>query len=134
MKELRKIYAVINKLNKGQDYWEDLSSGYTPKEFKSWATKHSNQVKKSLKEFGVTKFETVSKGHFYYSMFAFSEATGWIYLSISDVRYFPLNQILIRTAESNKDYTGGRNQYINLMNEDSFVKDITNIVGGMRNA
>lgn len=41
----------------------------------------------------------------------------FVYISISDVRFFRnkwFNNILIRTAESEKDYHGGVNQYTSL--------------------
>ena len=40
----------------------------------------------------------------------------WVYISISDVRHWQdawFERLLIRTAEHEKDYTGGRNQYCN---------------------
>jgi len=120
---LETAYKELHKLDEGYEYWYRLSSGTTPKEFNAWATKHSNQLKKALTELGVSIFEKVSKGHFGYTMFAFSEKTGWIYLSVGDVRS-PLTQILIRTATSNKDYTGGRNNWIDLKSGGGFERTL----------
>jgi hypothetical protein len=52
--------------------------------------------------------------------FTLGEHSIW-YFSISDLRGFK-DKMLIRTATSYKDYTGGRNQYISLSSESSFEK------------
>ena len=56
----------------------------------------------------------VSTGHFYLSGFFFNPNTGkYAYFSTSDVRHFKdswWNNVLIRTAQHDKDYTGGSNQ------------------------
>jgi len=114
---MQKEYAALQKLDYGYDYWDRLSSGITPKEFKSWATKHSNQIKKIFSTFSNDwKFEKVSKGHFHYSFFAYSENYGWVYVFTSDVR--GKLEVIIRTAENNKDYSGGRNNFIDFSSED----------------
>ena len=51
----------------------------------------------------------------------------YIYMSISDVRYFPcewVENILIRTMQHDKDWSGGTNHYTDLIN---FTKDIANL-------
>ena len=62
------------------------------------------------------KLVSFSIGH--YILSGFIERTGkFIYFSISDVRHFPnewLHSILIRTAKSVKDYTGGFNSETSL--------------------
>lgn len=56
-----------------------------------------------------------SGSHFELSCFIKNNTSGrFAYLSISDVRYFKdawYNNILIRTAKHDKDYTGGSNDY-----------------------
>ena len=50
-----------------------------------------------------------------------------MYMSISDVRYFPcewVENILIRTMQHDKDWSGGTNHYTDLIN---FTKDIANL-------
>ncbi len=123
-----KIFNQLTKLDNGSEFWTAFNQSTTPKEFNSWATKHSNQLKKALKELGFTTFNKVSKGHFYYSLFVHSEATGWVYLSISDVRNGFLNQILIRTASSNKDFAGSTNNYIGLTDFERFDRDLRGFV------
>jgi hypothetical protein len=61
--------------------------------------------------------DTLSVGHFYISGFLKHMKTGeFVYISISDVRFFRdewYNQMLVRTAKSNTDYTGGANGHTN---------------------
>lgn len=56
------------------------------------------------------------KGWFYLSMFLQNEDTGeYMYLNTGDVRYFKdwwHDRLLIRTAKSDEDYTGGVNHEI----------------------
>jgi len=57
-----------------------------------------------------------NRGHFYVSGFI-KHKDKYAYFSCSDVRYFPeewSENILIRTANGPKDYTGGGNRYVNL--------------------
>ena len=88
----------------------ESSSGLTP-EFASFAREYKNELRKRLKD----EFEIVSfnRGHFYFSGFVKNIATGKLaYFSTSDVRYFPeswYKNILVRTAQHDKDYTGGSN-------------------------
>jgi hypothetical protein len=119
------MFKKLKALNKGSEYWYSLSSGTTPREFKSWATKHSNVLKKMLREFGFSEFK-VSKSHFYYTMFAYN-GRQWIYLSSGDVRLDDVI-ILIRTAESDKDYTGGSNCFIDTETEDRFKYDVADFM------
>jgi len=69
-----------------------------------------------LKQIG-REFELVnwSRGHFGVSGFLRNNANGkLVYFSISDVRHWPddwYNNILIRIAKHDKDYTGGSNNY-----------------------
>lgn len=52
----------------------------------------------------------------------------YVYISISDVRYFKdqwYNQMLIRTAKHDKDWTGGSNGYTDLPN---FKKNVERLL------
>jgi hypothetical protein len=71
-----------------------------------------NMVRKALKEADFTDIK-FSNGHYYFSGFA-TKNNKIIYFSISDVRYFPNDDLLIRTAKDYKDYTGGYNNYSSL--------------------
>lgn len=88
----------------------DSSSGLTP-EFEQFA----KDYRKSMTEIMRAGYKLVSwsRGHFYCSSFWRHEASGkLVYISCSDVRHFPEGwdrDILIRTAQHDKDYTGGSN-------------------------
>ena len=53
-----------------------------------------------------------SRGHFYCSCFFKLPDEKCYYVSMSDVRHFPGNPLLIRTAKNLEDYTGGSNNYL----------------------
>lgn len=78
-------------------------------------------IKKELKKL-MTGYELIDwlSGHFEFSSFFKSLKTGRIvYISCSDVRFWPdewFNNLLIRTAKDEKDYTGGSNDYASLPN------------------
>ena len=54
-----------------------------------------------------------SVGHFYISGF-FTKDKQVYYFSISDVRYFGVSRLLIRTAKEYNDFTGGSNNEITM--------------------
>ena len=93
-------------------YTFESSSALTP-EFAEF----SRQIKKELiRVMAGWELKDYSRGHFYFSAF-FEKAGRYIYVSCSDVRYFKddwYNNLLVRTAEGVKDYTGGRNTYATL--------------------
>jgi len=75
----------------------------------------ARDFKKYLREVCSTDYDIVnfSRGHFYLSGFVKRRFNGKLaYFSISDVRHFPdswIDNTLVRTAEHEKDYTGGSN-------------------------
>jgi hypothetical protein len=98
---------------------------------RGWSTTHENRsdafaqfirdtrsdLKRMLKGTG-WELKTGWKGNWFTtSGFLYNESLDrWVYISISDVRYWQdswFERLLIRTAEHEKDYTGGRNQYCN---------------------
>lgn len=91
------------------------SSGLT----EEWAT-FSAKMRAHLKKTLAPDFTLISynRGHFYFSAFIKNNATGKLaYISCSDVRYFSeewYNSLLIRTAQHDKDYTGGVNGFTTL--------------------
>jgi len=93
----------------------ESSSELTP-EFKSFATKFRNAMKKALAERGA---ELVSfyRGHFecggYYRM-----GDNMAYFSIDDVRFSSRGSIMYRTVEDENDCRGGSNHWGVLDNED----------------
>jgi hypothetical protein len=91
--------------------WEFSSGSTTGSDFKVFSRLYKKWVTRNLPD--GAKLDTFSSGH--YDLYSFIEKDGkYVYFSISDVRYFPggwYENILIRTAKSNKDYTGGSNDY-----------------------
>ena len=87
------------------------SSSYRTPEFIAFEKDFKKELKKQLPD----ECEIVdwSKGHFFISCFIKNKETSkFMYLSTSDVRFFLdewYNNILIRTAKHEKDYTGGGN-------------------------
>jgi len=90
-------------------YSFESSSSLTP-EFAEF----SKQVRKELKALPGYGLVSYSRGHFEFTAFLENVSTGkLVYVSCSDVRFFRdewFNNLLIRTAQHDKDYTGGRNQ------------------------
>lgn len=99
---------VIRRLRMGI---EDTGC-YTSDDFKSFARVFKNRFGKEIKKVGGTNHEQ-STGHYDLSGFFDVEGQSYYY-SISDVRYFKVDEILLRTATSHKDYTGGMNHYVKL--------------------
>jgi hypothetical protein len=80
-------------------------------DFKDFFRKEKRRITTNLKFMGCTKIE-MDYGFYYFSGF-FTSASGQIYyFSCSDVRHFGYSKLLYRTATHYKDWTGGRNQYI----------------------
>jgi len=91
------------------------SSSDTTPQFASFARKYKNAIKKQLEAHGFELVEWI-RGHFYCSGFA-KKSGKYIYFSCSDVRYFSngwYDDLLVRTAEHDKDYTGGSNNWATL--------------------
>ena len=91
--------------------------GYVSEDFKKFARKWQNFLKRMCKNNGweLVNFNT---GHYYCSWFI-RNGRKYIYCSFSDVRHFSTswyNSILYRTAQYDKDYTGGSNWYSDLQN------------------
>ena len=108
--------AKLEDLKKYLNY--EFSSGcYTGEDYKEFERKYINYLKTICKENG-WEFVRALKNHYEFS--AFLEVDyHFIYVSISDVRFFQnewYNNILIRTAKSDVDYTGGSNHYTTLPN------------------
>ena len=93
----------------------ESSSELTP-EFATFA----RAFKKHIISNAANEFELVnwSRGHFDVSGFLKNKANGkLVYFSTCDVRQFPdawYNDVLIRTAQHDRDYTGGSNCYASL--------------------
>ncbi len=105
------------KLIKDYEGYEFSSGGVTGEDFKSFARKFFNVIKEQIGEEGALIKK--SPNHYDLSGFVQNNKTGKIaYFSISDVRYFTdewIDHVLIRTAEHDRDFRGGRNQYTPLL-------------------
>ena len=81
-------------------------------QFKTWFRKEKKRITEILESKGCSKIE-LDYGFYYFSGF-FTSSTGQIYyISCSDVRHFPNEGYMYRTAKHYKDWTGGSNQFIN---------------------
>ena len=108
--------ANINILKKYINY--EFSSGYyTGNDYISFQTKYINFLKTICKS-NNWKLIKVNKNHYCFSAFIKGGTENkYVYISISDVRYFNndwYNHILIRTAKNEVDYRGGFNHYTTL--------------------
>ena len=119
--------SVFKRLFDWQGNCFESSSGRTP-EFTAFARMFRAHI---LKEARINGLELVnfSSGHFYCSGFLKNILTGrFSYFSISDVRYFQdswVDDVLLRTANNEKDYTGGNNRSINVQNIGREALEIT---------
>ena len=107
--------AKLEELQKYLDY--EFSTGiYTGEDYKKFQNKYINYLRSICKERG-WEVVNVGRGHYYFSLFI-KENDNYIYLAIHDVRYNPnswYNNILVRHAKHEKDYTGGYNRYTGLV-------------------
>jgi len=95
------------------------SSCSTTPEFAQFFRTFKSEFTKELKTQGATEIE-FNRGHFYLSGFCRVNGQLW-YFSLSDVRGMDygfkvnpdscMNKLLYRTAQHNKDWTGGQNRY-----------------------
>ena len=111
---IRTVWIKKNGIEGWVGYCFQSSSSLTP-EFSLFARQYKSALQKELKGYVL---ESWSRGHFEVSAFFKNIDTGkMVYISCSDVRHWQdcwYNNILIRTAEHNKDYTGGSNNYATL--------------------
>lgn len=99
----------------------ESSSGKTP-EFLAFFRTFKKEFTKELQFLGATNVQ-FSRGHFYLSGFFTLGTQAW-YFSLSDVRGMDyvlqhnpdscMAQLLYRSANDYKDYSGGANQYVRI--------------------
>lgn len=92
----------------------ESSSGLT-QQFADFYRLFKREFTKALNKHIDIKEIRISRGHFYISGF-FQLADGRIwYFSLGDVRWGSFrNKLLIRTAKSFEDYTGGANNFVDI--------------------
>lgn len=107
--------AKLQELKKYIDY--EFSTGiYTGEDYKAFQTKYINYLKTMCKD-NHWQLVNVGKNHYCFSAFIKSSHHKYVYISISDVRYFSnewYSHILVRTAKNEVDYRGGFNNYTTL--------------------
>ena len=105
--------------------WEFSSGGIEGEDFKVFSRLFKKFIKGSIPVDG--ELVEFSSGHYDVSGFI-QRGNRFVYFSISDVRYFKnkwVTQILIRTAENEKDYTGRANGYTTL---ESFREGVSRLL------
>lgn len=102
------MIKTLQHLRDGIEDW----GGITSPDFKKFASTFKRELKKELKVINATDI-VFNIGHYYISGF-FTVGEQAYYFSISDVRYFPEEKMLVRTAKHYKDFTGGANNYIKI--------------------
>lgn len=89
------------------------TGGMTGKDYKTFQTKYINYLRSLCKLHG-WELVNVGRNHYCFAAFIRNEQSKYIYLSISDVRYFNNEwyyHILICTAKHERDYHGGMNHF-----------------------
>lgn len=106
------IYLCLIK-NKQVMARKNYSGSDLGQDFKDFFRREKNRLTKIFKEKGCTNIQ-MNYGFYYFSGFFTSPSGQIYYFSASDVRHFDYNRLLIRTAKSYDDYTGGSNQFTNI--------------------
>jgi hypothetical protein len=101
------------------------SSCSETEQYKNFYNKFTSEFKKELKVLGC-KEPKFNKSHFHISGFFKDRKDRIWYFSISDVRWSK-SKMLIRTATSYTDFTGGMNQYIT-MEPEEFLNELQSII------
>lgn len=105
------------------------TGAYTGEDYREFEREYRKKLRNIAKKNG---FELVRfmPNHYEFSCFFRNHQGEYVYMSISDVRYWGnewYDRILIRSAESDHDYTGGSNRYTNY---DKLGQSISNAFGG----
>ena len=117
--------ATIRDLEKYLDY-EFSDGSYTGNDYKTFQTKYINYLK-SICSKNYMQLVNIGRNHYCFSTFIKNNDGKYIYLSISDVRYHRnewYTRILIRSADSERDYRGGYNLFTNLPCLEQSIKDL----------
>jgi len=86
-------------------------------DFKEFCRKEFRRLKDILREKGCSDIQ-LNYGFYYFSGFFRSNSEQIYYISCSDIRHFGYEKLLIRTAESYTDFSGGQNQYVGIKKQE----------------
>jgi hypothetical protein len=103
----------------------ESSSGLT-QQFADFYRLFKREFSKVLKKHFDIKEIRMSRGHFYISgFFQLTDGRIWYY-SLGDVRWGSFrDQLLIRTAKSFEDYTGGSNNFVDISDIENLKRIVT---------
>jgi hypothetical protein len=108
-------YVKRGGIEAWRGYEFESSSGLT-EEFALFSKQIKTHLVKTMTGYELINY---SRGHFYFSAFMKNNRTDkLVYVSCSDVRYSPdgwYNNLLVCTAQHDKDYTGGSNDWATLV-------------------
>lgn len=113
LKAKKKEMQAKQGIEQWLEYRFESASNATP-EWLAFVKEYKKAIKANLPE--TAELINFNRGHFYVSGFI-KKNDKYVYFYISDVRFGLdawYNNILIRTAENEKDYTGGCNEYTTL--------------------
>ena len=99
-------------LKRDKNNWKNhtFSTGSsTGSDYKAFEKDSKNDLENMAKENGLC-LHSFNKNHYCFSA-VLSDGNNYVYVSQSDVRFFDIDKILIRTMEHDHDWHGGRNQY-----------------------
>ena len=119
----------MEKVVKKWNNYSFISSSEETKEFRSFRNAFKRAFVKDCEKEKIDLL-TFAKGHFDFFGFIKNPDTGnYAYFSLLDVRctHNVLGKILYRTAKTEKDYTGGINQYTDAVSLAKQLKRITSI-------
>lgn len=115
----------MNKAIRATQAHFESASNRTP-EYLSWHRLFKREFTKFLVSRGATTIKIGKPNHFDMSGFFTLGNKIW-YFSISDLRWSK-ESMLLRTARSYTDYTGGMNQYVSMMVDgDNFIRQFNDL-------
>jgi len=105
--------------------WRFTSGGTTGPDFNEFARLFKIWLKKQLP--ATAQLVNFNKGHYYLSGFITNKTGRHVYFNVGDVRFNRNwhNSIYVRTAKSDRDYTGGQNVNTSL---ESMVRDALELI------
>lgn len=114
------VKVEIPRTIEGFRNWEFSSGSTIGEDFRAFARLFKRWLQGNIPE--GAEIEVLKRGHYYMSGFVKREGK-YVYFNVGDVRFTHswATNILVRTAKSNTDWTGGMNQYTTL---DRFSTDV----------